>query len=235
MNVSVSSSYDFAADSMNLSPVSINYHTDIGSILSIGGSATYNPYVFDTSSGTRVNRFEWNETGKLADLTNFYISLSTSLKGEKKQDKKNLSPADSAQQEQNRVNGEGSFQPSQPKTFQTIYDKEEADFSIPWKLGLSYTFSQSQFDPSKISRSSSINIDASFNLTEKWQIASRGSYDFLANKHYIQYVNISRDLHCWQMNLYYYPSGTLAGYRFEIRVKAPQLSDLKLTKQNNPR
>ncbi len=134
MNVSVSSSYDFAADSMNLSPVSINYHTDIGSILSIGGSATYNPYVFDTSSGTRVNRFEWDETGKLADLTNFYISLSTSLKGEKKQDKKNLSPADSAQQEQNRVNGEGSFQPRSQKHFRpfTIERKPTSAFHGNW-------------------------------------------------------------------------------------------------------
>jgi lipopolysaccharide assembly outer membrane protein LptD (OstA) len=235
MNVSVSSSYDFAADSMNLSPVSIAYHTDIGSILSVGGGATYDPYAFDTTGDRRSKSFEWNENGELARLTNFNISLSTSLKGEKKQDKKNLSPADSAQQEQNRVNGDGSFQAAQQKAYQTVYDREEADFSIPWKLSLIYTFSQSQYDPRSITRSSSVNIDASFNLTEKWQISSRASYDFLANKQYIQYVNISRDLHCWQMNLYYYPSGTLAGYRFEIRVKAPQLSDLKLTKQNNPR
>jgi hypothetical protein len=235
MNVGLSTSYNFAADSMKLSTVSVNYHTALGSILTIGGDATFNPYVFDMTAGQRINRFEWNESRRLANLTRFNISLTTSLKGEKKQEKKDISPADSAQQEQERVNGTGSFQAAQRKTYQTIYDREEADFSIPWKIGLSYSFSQSQEDPRSVTRSSSVNFDISFNLTDQWQLSSRGSYDFLSKQHYIQYINVSRDLHCWQMDFSFFPSGTLAGYRFEIRVKAPQLRDLKLTKQNNPR
>jgi hypothetical protein len=48
-------------------------------------------------------------------------------------------------------------------------------------------------------------------------------------------MNISRDLHCWLMNFQWSPLGPYAGYRFEIKVKAPQLQDIKLTKQNNDR
>jgi hypothetical protein len=33
----------------------------------------------------------------------------------------------------------------------------------------------------------------------------------------------------------WFPMGTLEGYRFELKVKAPQLQDLKLTKQSNSR
>jgi hypothetical protein len=34
------------------------------------------------------------------------------------------------------------------------------------------------------------------------------------------------------MNFMWNPVGTYSGFRFEIRVKAEQLQDLKLTKQN---
>jgi hypothetical protein len=34
------------------------------------------------------------------------------------------------------------------------------------------------------------------------------------------------------MNFSWSPLGQLSGYRFELRVKAPQLQDIKITKQN---
>ncbi|MFB3057874.1 MAG: hypothetical protein ACE1ZQ_12040, partial [Ignavibacteriaceae bacterium] len=45
-------------------------------------------------------------------------------------------------------------------------------------------------------------------------------------------IKVTRDLHCWLMNFTWNPIGTYQGFRFEIRVKAPQLQDLKLTKQD---
>ena len=48
-------------------------------------------------------------------------------------------------------------------------------------------------------------------------------------------IMISRDLHCWFMNFYWVPTGPYKQYRFEIRVKASQLQDLKLTKQGSTR
>jgi lipopolysaccharide assembly outer membrane protein LptD (OstA) len=239
LNLSGNFNYNFAADSLKFTEVGFNYRTDIGQYLSIGGSASYNLYMFDTAAnnhqGARVNKFLLTEQGKFGDLTSFSLSLSTSLKGDKKQKPSNTGIPDKVLQEQAAVSGEGSTQPSQQKMYYSIYDREDADFSIPWNVTLSYNFSQSQPSPQNYSRSSTVNASLSFNLTEKWQVASSGSYDFVRKQHFIPSVSVTRDLHCWTMSFSWFPMGTLEGYRFELKVKAPQLQDLKVTKQSSNR
>ena len=233
LNIGGGFSYDFAKDSMNFSPVNLTFRTDIGQYLGVSGNATYNLYVFDTTSGARVNKFLMNEKGKFGDLTSFSLSLSTSLKGEKKQKPSEAGIPDKVKQEQANVSGEGTTQPGQRKMYYSIYDREDADFSIPWNISISYNFSQSQPTPQNYSRTSSMNASLSFNLTEKWQVSTSGTYDFVRKQHFIPSVSVTRDLHCWQMSFSWYPMGTLEGYRFELKVKAPQLQDLKVTKQSN--
>jgi len=239
LNISAGTRYNFVADSMNFDPVNINFRTDIGQYLGISGGANYNLYMFDTSAnnhqGARVNKFLLKERGKFADLTSFSLSLSTSLKGEKKQKSSDAGTPESVKQEQAAVSGEGTTQPSQKKMYYSIYDREDADFSIPWNVTLSYNFQQLQPFPNIYSRTSQITASLSFNLTEKWQIASSGYYDLVSKQHYISSVNITRDLHCWEMSFSWYPMGTLEGYRFELKVKASQLQDLKVTKQSSNR
>jgi hypothetical protein len=80
-----------------------------------------------------------------------------------------------------------------------------------------------------------MDASLSFNLTSKWQIATSGSYDFVRKQHFIPSMTVTRDLHCWTMSFSWFPMGVLEGYRFELKVKAPQLQDLKITKQNSNR
>ncbi|MBI4428435.1 MAG: LPS-assembly protein LptD [Ignavibacteriales bacterium] len=235
MNVGGNISYNFAADSLRLSPLSVSYRTDIGRYLGISASTTHDFYVFepsfsDPSTGTRVNRFLLSETGKLARLTSVSLSLSTSLSGQKKQNAADQTIPENVRQEQERVSGQ---LPQEKRIYRGIYEQEEADFSIPWNLSLSYNFSQFQENPRFKSRSSNLNANLSFNLTDKWQISGGTSYDFVRKQFSAPYVNVTRDLHCWTMNLYWLPIGQYRYYRFEIRVKAPQLQDLKVTKQGS--
>jgi Organic solvent tolerance protein OstA len=240
LDISANVRYNFAADSMKFSDVGVSYGTNIGQYLSIGGSANYNLYVFDPTalngSGARVNRFLLEDKGKFGDLTSFSLSLSTSFKGEKKQKPSNVGIPDSTIQEQEKSSGQTVTSIGQKKTYYSLYDREDADFSIPWNLSISFNFTQSQPNPQSYTRTSSVAAALSFNLTEKWQIALNGiSYDFVSKKPFIQSVSVTRDLHCWQMNFSWYPMGYLEGYRFELKVKAPQLQDIKITKQSNNR
>ncbi len=235
MNLGFGTSYDFARDSLNFNPVGITARTDIGSLFNISGSATYNLYQYDNAARTRVNRYLLSEAGKFGDLTNVSMSLSTSFRGEKKTPRGTQGIPTGVQQQQLDAES-GAFAPTPRPVYQTIYDREEADFSIPWNLTLSYTFSQSQTTPiSPVSRTSSANASLSFNLTEAWQIGTTASYDFVNKEHFIPSVDITRDLHCWTMRFTWYPMGIREGYRLELRVKAPQLQDVKVTKQSSAR
>lgn len=235
LNFGLGLAYDFARDSLNFSEVGINYRTDIGQYLSVNGGLSYNLYQFDPAANARVNRLLLREEGRFGDLTNVSFSLSTSLRGEKKQPATANAelPQDVLDEQQKQ---EGPRPQAQPRpSFQTIYDREDADFSIPWNVTLSYTFSQNRPTPNSILRTSSANASLSFNLTDQWQIGTSASYDFVNKEHFIPSVDVTRDLHCWTMRFTWYPMGIREGYRLELRVKAPQLQDIKVTKQNSQR
>ena len=179
LNLSGNFNYNFAADSIKFSEVGFGYRTNIEH-LDIGGNASYNLYMYDTAAnnhqGGRVNKFLLKEQGKFGDLTNLALSVSTSFKGDKKQKSSESGIPDQVKQEQAAVSGEGSMQPSQKKMYYSPFDIEDADFSIPWNVTLSYNFSQSQTNPQNYTRRSTMNASLSFNLTEKWQVAASGWY-----------------------------------------------------------
>jgi lipopolysaccharide assembly outer membrane protein LptD (OstA) len=233
LNFNASVSYNIAATSFKLTPLSINYYTNIGSLLNLSGSTTFNPYVYvktGAGTGSRIDRYSWMDK-KFPDLTSFSFNMSTSLQGTKKQTQQPVRPG--TQQVQPGTTPPPGSQQSQ--YYRGIFPQEEPDFSIPWNLSLNYMFQQSQETPGLIYRYSSMSGHLSFNLTEKWQIDFNGSYD-LANKELLSpSVNVNRDLHCWLLTFSWTPLGLMRGYRLELRVKAPQLQDLKLTKEGNAR
>jgi lipopolysaccharide assembly outer membrane protein LptD (OstA) len=233
INIGANISYNFAGDSLRLSPLSLSYRTDIGSLLSLSAGTTHNFYVFDRAAGNRVNKFLWSTGKYLPDLTSVSFSLSTTLSGEKKK-APSASVPPTVTQEQERASGQIG-QPTQQRTYTGLFEPETPDFDIPWNLTLGYSFTQSQFDPEQKIHSSSLNASLSFNLTEKWKFTGSGSYDFVRKEFAAPSVTIYRDLHCWEMNFQWFPMGFYRGYRLELRIKAPQLQDLKVTKQGSAR
>ena len=227
LNLTAGMSYNFAADSLRFSDLNFNYHTSVGDWLNFSGGSAFTLYDYnrDTSSiykGYDINKFLINEGRGLLRLRNFNFSISTSLSGEK------LKSAESSK-DTNKVQSE-AFMPNQ-NNYQGIYSNKEADFSIPWSLSLSYNYSYSQITPYSKSKSSNVSASLDFNLTPKWKISMTSSYDFIQKEFAAPQIRISRDLECWLMDFTWNPIGTFAGYYFEIRVKAPQLQDLKVEKR----
>lgn len=228
LNVGMGMSYNFTADSLNFSPIGMSYRTGLGSILDIAGDANFDLYKLEQTGPVtyrRVNKFLFNEEGRLARLTSFRISLSTTLEGKQEKSPGGPTPAGRAdtlaeKERQNRYYG--------------LFQDQEPDFSIPWHLSLSLDYAENKVQPAT-SRSSSVRGDLDFNLTEKWKFSLSGGYDLFNQEVVVPSVNISRDLHCWIMNFTWVPLGNYRSYRFEIKVKSPQLQDVKVTKQGSER
>ena len=219
LNLSANFSYNFAADSMKLSDLNLSANTQIGDVLSFNSSARLSPYKLGPN-GYNINKFLIDSRGGLLDLRSFSFSISTSLSADKLKSKE-------SETTKQPVNQSEAF-PSQNNIYQGIYNTKEPDFSIPWNLSLSYNYSFNK--PSAISVYQSLSASIDFNLTPKWKFSITGGYDFQQHEVTAPQIRISRDLHCWDMNFTWNPSGTFSGYYFEIRIKAPQLQDLKLTK-----
>jgi lipopolysaccharide assembly outer membrane protein LptD (OstA) len=227
LNLNASVGYNFAADSMRLSNLFLSYRTNIGSVLNINGSSAYSFYRFDPSVGHRVGQFLFEANKGFVQLTNISLSLSTSLSGGKVKraettpEEDSVARAEIEQYKENRKSG-----------YQEMYEEAPPDFSIPWNLSLNFNFTQSQDNPAQKFRSANISANLGFNLTENWKFSASGSYDLIQRQFAAPRIVIYRDLHCWEMNFSWSPLGQLAGYRLELKVKAPQLQDLKITKQS---
>ncbi len=219
LNLNLAGSYNFSADSLRLAPLSVSFRTGIRDVVDVDGGASYDFYQLEqTSPGQfrRVNRYLLSEEGRLARLTSIRLSLSTKIAAD-----------GGGGSGPGRGAAGGAGFPANPAEY-------EPDFSIPWSLSLSLAFSENKVQPNT-GRSSTLRGGLEFSLTEKWKVTMSGGYDVLGRELVAPDVTISRDLHCWFMNFYWVPTGAYRQYRFEIRVKASQLSDLKVTKQGSDR
>lgn len=221
LNLSASMSYNFAADTMKLSDLGLQYRTQVGDWFNFSGSSVFTPYDYQGTK-SRINKLLVNEGKGFLRLTSFSFSVSTSLSGEKlKSSEGNKAPAP-----------EGEYElKDQDNVYKGIYSEKDPDFSIPWDISLTYSYALSRPVPILKSEVSNLSGAINFNMTPNWKFSFTGSYDFQRHEFAAPQIRISRDLHCWLMNFTWNPIGTYRGYRFEIRVKAPQLQDLKVTKQ----
>lgn len=223
LNLNGNINYDFTADSLKFSDLRLSYRTQIGSF-SFDGGSSYTLY--DSEGNTdRVNRFLIDAGKGILRLTSFNFSVSFTLTGDKLKSDKPDTLAE-------RRREELSLTQQNQSIYQGLYTDRDPDFSIPWDLSLNYYYNESRPNPKSVFKSSSISGSLNFNLTPAWKFSVTGSYDFERKEFAAPQIRISRDLHCWLMNFTWNPIGTFRGYRFELRVKAPQLQDLKLTKQD---
>ncbi len=222
--LNASLSYNFAADSLRFSELGLSYRTSVGNVLDFSGNTSFNLYKFDPVAGRRINKFLIDLGEGLAQLTSFGVSVSLSLRGQR-QSGLQSQPVEAFQSPAATAAFAGAG-----RGFFSQYDQGQTDFSIPWNLNLTWNFSQNQSDPRRKFRSSNIRANLGLNLTRNWKITMSGSYDLVNKQLAAPNINIYRDLHCWEMNFNWVPRGFYRGFRLEIRVKAPQLRDLKVTK-----
>lgn len=222
LNFDISTGYNFAADSLKLQNLNLSYRTQIGEWLNFYGNSSYTFYDYDTKLQRVVNKFLVTKGSGLFRLNNFNFSISTNLSGEKFKS--------SSSNGNNKI--ETQTDPVfNKKDYIALYDNSDTpDMSIPWNLNINYNYNLSKYSPSEKSINSNISLDFSTNLTKNWKITFRGNYDFNSHQLSAPQITIYRDLHCWEMNFTWNPIGIYRGFHFELRMKASELKDIKVTK-----
>ncbi|MCW8850423.1 MAG: putative LPS assembly protein LptD, partial [Melioribacteraceae bacterium] len=221
LNLDASTGYNFTADSLKLSSLRLNYRTKIGEFLNFNGSSTYSFY--DTDGQKQINEYMVNKGKGLFRLTDLSFSVSTSISGEKLK----------GEERTGKNEDEEEFSAFKDKNYSNSRIEEDTDFSIPWNLNLSYNyFFRKPGAAEGEATNSNLGINMGFNLAKNWKFGVRGNYDFIREQFSAPQITIYRDLECWEMNFSWYPIGQYTGFRFEIRMKAPELRDVKVTRRS---
>jgi hypothetical protein len=223
----LSTFYNFAADSLNLSPLSFNGFTKIVDPLRVSFSGSLDPYYTDPQTGRRVNRFNVKEIGRLYRLTNFQLSLNGQYTA-KSSFKGNTEDMESIRMQQ----------PSGLMAVDNVFGGVvgQVDYSNPWTVRYDYNLSIARTvrggkDTTIINQS--INISTDFSLTPKWKISVSSGFDVTNKKINRTDISIYRDLHCWQMAVRWIPLGFQRSISVDINLKAAMLRDLRLSKTKN--
>ncbi|MEJ2003671.1 MAG: putative LPS assembly protein LptD, partial [Cyclobacteriaceae bacterium] len=231
-NFGFNTSYNFVADSFRLAPISWRANTNIiNKKVNINMNGSIDPYIYRLDSTginsqgetiyyqRRVNEFAWNNGQGLGQLVSANLAIST-----------NLNPKARESDEETRQRIIDSNIPEAEKDFLINNPDYYLDFNIPWSLRINYSlrYSKRGFQPAEFIQS--IRLSGDFSLTEKWKITFNSGYDFEQNAFTQTNLGISRDLHCWEMNVNWTPFGFYQSYNFTIRVKSALLRDLKLNR-----
>lgn len=233
-----SGSYDFLRPEKKLSQIGFNGRSQFTDKLGFNFGGSLSPYlvgnIVNVYNGETITTFGETDRyvfskGKLPRLTNFNFSFDYSFNSEAlKKRNENMDDLKKQQSTQART-------PEQLQELEAISRDPNAfiDFSIPWNISLSYSFSYNNFLSTKNTRqvSNTLNFNGDFSLTPKTKIQFNSGWDFKANN--ISYTSfaIYRDLHCWGLNASWIPFGAYQSYSVTIQVKEAILQDLKLSKR----
>lgn len=228
---SISGSYNFLADSLKFSPVSMNASTNLFGKVSVTAFASFNLYEVD-DSGRVINQLIWKHRPiSLGRLQSANLSLSSSFQGGNK--KTGEEPGLKAKSYE-PGNGYSLDQYNQEAAYIQSHPGEYADFNIPWSVNFSYSmtvykqFLQDFGFKSRLQQN--LNFGGTLNLTPKWQLGVQASYNFNLGQLSPFVMSLSRDLHCWQMSVSVVPSGVYRYFSVNISPKSPILRDLRVNK-----
>lgn len=251
-NLSLSSSYNLAADSLKLSPLQASIMLRLVKNFNLNLNTTWDPYVYklDASGSPRqVNRFRWQEGKGLYKLSSAGTSFSYTFNNDtfkRKRDNGNKNTNNDTQDNEDENTEEESFSGRAEARRRSNKGKEEIDsdadgyakWECPWSLSVNYSISYGygEFDKKKMDYKGKFSQNLSFNgnirPTKNWNFSFSASYDFEMKK--IAYMNcsISRDLHCFTMSASFVPVGPYKSFNFHISVKSSMLQDLKYDKRS---
>ncbi len=221
--LSISGSYNLAADSLNLSNINIAARTKVAGV-DLNFGAILDPYAMQ--NGHLINQYEFSRTGKLARLTSANMSFGLSFKSkegkEKTKEEENLTPEQKAELDMKKLRERSGDIP------------QYADFSVPWDLSMNYSFRYNKPDPALSSSiTQTVDLNGNFSLTKKWKVGFSSGLDVQKLQVTFTQFNIFRDLHCMQMSLNLVPFGYRQSYSFTIRATSALLQDLKLDKRQS--
>lgn len=225
--LSIDGSYNFAKKTNQIGMISLSGNTNLMKRVDVQYSATFDPYALGYNSKSKSYEESNRTMMDFSDNSRLWRITDDSW----------------------RVSTQYQFGPiAKDKSKQTVQTLGSpipyfSQFSMPWNLSVSYTFSMprkyyyfnqnNRLDSVNSTITQSISINGSVNITKNWRVQYSTGWDLQTNKMTTASLTFFRDLHCWDMSFYWIPFGYMQRYEFKLKVKASILEELKFDKKKN--
>lgn len=257
--LSMSMSYNMAADSFKWSDLNMGLRLKLSKNQTLNLNGTFDTYTYD-ENGRRIDVPRWKAGKGIGRLKSTSTSVSYTFNNDTF--KKLFGGGDSDSKTSAAANNNAPTDPTDPQSEGTDEENTENKggrllgkkkssgetdedgytvVNVPWSLSFSYglALSYGKFDRErrefKYRLTHSLSFNGNIQPTKSWRMNFNATYDF--DKHKISYMtcSITRDLHCWNMSANFVPIGPYKSYTFSVAVSSSLLRDLKYDKHSNYR
>ena len=258
--IRINGNYNFVADSLKFSPVSMGATSRLfKGLTTLNISATWDPYavVNDGTRFRRVDNFYWNTNKKFLRFDNAQIRTNTGLtikqiRGFFKKDEDELRAEEEEQTAREEADQLGDFdtdrdsrqaqsaailgngrREDQPSAIRIDILDMFDNFRIQHNFSMRIQQSTDTGNDTLTVDNHTIELRGNIDLTEKWKITvGRIGYNFKQKKVTFPDLSFYRDLHCWEMGMSWRPDR--GSYSFFLRVKPSSLDFIEVPYRKNP-
>jgi hypothetical protein len=214
----ISGNYNFAADSLKFSQITLSGNTTLfNRLISIRYSGKLDPYIADDDN-QRINTLVWSDRKRPFRHLNSTLYVSTGMTI------KQIADLFKSKEKESNVSDP---LPTQESWFMQMFGAFRLDYDLrmTWR-------NDNGIDTFYIS-SHTIKTRGRIKLSDKWSLnIGHIGYDFQENELTYPDLGFTRDLHCWEMNFSWRPDA--GQYTFYIGVRSTTLEFLKYRHGQSP-
>ena len=207
-NFNISMYYDFAADSMKWSLLTMSGRSTLFKHLYLTYSFLFDPYSIN-ENGRRVNVTEWAANRRLLRYSSGTYSVSLNYRIDQ-------STFKSKDPERQKARLPWSL------TFNYTFTYGINDNLDYYRLIYQYP----DLKPYTHNIVHTLGVAGDINITKKWRFGFTTGYDFVQKSLSYTSLDFYRDMHCWEMSFNWIPVGYRKGWSFTINVKSSTLRDV---------
>ncbi len=216
-NLDFSTNYNFTRENFKLGNLRTSFRTL--SFFDIDFHSVHSFYPYDAEQRKVVDKI----IKGFPRLVNFQAVTSFRLTGSKEESTVST-----------ELTSEENFETTTKEDKQNRFfeDSGSPSMGIPWNFSMGLRYTLNKFNPVRPDERFSITPKLDFKLTKNWKIDYRAEFDLISKKIIYNDFTFYRDLHCWELRFDWSPVGRLKGFFVIIRIKSPNLKDLKIEKRN---
>ncbi len=248
-NFGISGNYNFAADSLKLSPIALRGNIPLfDSKLSINLIGTLDMYALD-SNNRRINTLNIDNGGSLFRLTRANVSFGYKFSSEdftKSEDEDEEDEEDDLDNNTFLNGGRrddlfGQGDPLNDQLTRTAEEEEPKEddnefynYKPKWSLNFQYAMTYNNIARQNEISSHSLMFSGDIELSPGWSVGASSGYDFVNPGFTFTQLRFNRDLKSWTMSFNWQPIGNLRSWFFFIGIKSGIFRDIKYDKNREP-